>query len=147
MTLSKHFVTFYSPGTFVAEQTTREIDSWDVDQAIRLADEISERHNATPYGFRFTTKSRSEDELDSKVSASSPLHYLGGEILTLQDVISRNNPKDKILISNMEGNGWNRIIVNSNSWKWTQHLEEDDIVLDYTPPAKRKPETVSSADR
>lgn len=147
MTLSKHFVTFYSPGTFVAEQTTREIDSWDIDQAIRIADEISERHRATPYGFKFTTRSRSENELDSEVVSSSSLYYLGGEVLTLQDVTSRNDPEDEILISNMEGNGWNRIIINSNSWKWTQPLKDDDIVLDYTPPAKRKPETTDSADR
>jgi len=39
--------------------------------------------------------------------------------------------KNRILISNMENNGYDKIIVNTNSWKWTQPLRESDIVLQY----------------
>jgi hypothetical protein len=30
----------------------------------------------------------------------------------------------------MEVNGWDRIITNDNSWRWTQPLGKDDVVLD-----------------
>lgn len=128
--MQKHFVTFYSPGTFVAEDTTRPIDSWDVDAAIEMARGITERHGAVPYGFRFTTRSRSDGELDSKVTAKSNLYYLGGRVETLAEVEARDDPKETILRSNMRANGYDRIVVNDNSWRWTQPLGADDVVLD-----------------
>ena len=127
--VQKHFVTFNSPGSFVAEQTTKEIDTWGVEKAIEMSKEIKERYGALPYGFYFTTRSRGKDDLDSKISATSNMYYLGGEILTLEQVKARNDPKDKTLISNMECNKWNRIVVNRNSWEWTQPLKDDDVVL------------------
>ena len=63
--MKKHFVTFYSPGTFVAEQTTKPIDSWDVELAVSMSGEIKERYGALPYGFQFSTRERGENDLDS----------------------------------------------------------------------------------
>ena len=144
-TLEKHFVTFYSPGSFTAETSRKPIDSWNTEDAIAMAKDIKERHGAVPYGFRFSTRSRSEDDLDSKESAKSVMYYLGGEIQTLEtldDVIARGDPSDSILISNMRCNKWNRIIriiVNTNSWTWSQPLNDDDVVLDVdlTAPGHR----------
>ena len=135
--VEKHFVIFFSPGTFVAETSKRDIPSWDVSTAVRMADDINERHGATPYGFRFTTRRREAGDLDSKEVARSPMHYLGGRVETLAEVEARNDPLEKILISNMRSNGWNRIIVNDNSWRWTQPLEDGDIVVPYTPPVRK----------
>jgi hypothetical protein len=129
--MEQHFVTYYSPGTFVAETSIRKIDSWDVDEAMRVARSIGERYNATPYGFRFSTRSRGDEDLDSKVTKESPMYYLGGKVETLAEVKRRATEKDRILVSNMEGNGYKRIITNDNSWRWTQPLNDDDIVLDY----------------
>lgn len=128
--MEKHFVTFYSPGTFVSETTERSIDSWDVATAIEMARAVTERHGATPYGFRFTTRGRADDELDSRVIAKSNFYYLGGRIETLADVEARNDPKERILRENMRGNGWDRIIINDNSWRFTAGLNPDDVVLD-----------------
>lgn len=128
--MKKHFVTFYSPGSFVAEQTTKPIDSWAVNVAIDMARSIKERHGAVPYAFCFTTRSRANDELDSKVSDTSPMYHLGGKVETLEEVEARNDPKEKILRSNMRCNGYDRIIVNDNSWRSTQPLNPDDVVLD-----------------
>jgi len=127
--VKKHFVIFYSPGTFVSETDRQEIDSWDVDKAVEMSKKIKQRYNATPYGFRFITRGRKDSELDSKVIKESNMYFLGGKILTLQDVIDRNDPEDRILISNMRGNKWDRVIVNDNSWRITQPLEEGDVVL------------------
>jgi hypothetical protein len=129
--VEKHFVTFYSPGTFVAETTEKPIDSWDVEQAKKMAREIKERYGAVPYGFRFSTRGRDDDDLDSHEIAQSPLYYLGGKVETLEEVKARATSKDKILISNMECNHYQRIITNANSWKWTQPLRPTDVVLDW----------------
>jgi hypothetical protein len=130
-TVKKHFVTFLSPGTFVAENTTKPISSWDVDKAKELARNISERHGATPYGFYFSTRSRTAKDLDSKVIKESGIYYLGGKVETLAQVKKRATKNDQILISNMEGNRWDRIITNNNSWKWTQPLRKGDVVLEW----------------
>lgn len=125
--MKKDFVTFYWPGAIVAETSESPIDSWNVEEAINMA-----RKNKTlPYGFIFTTRERNENDLDSHESKKSGIYYLGGDVLTLKDVKSRNNPDDKILISNMECNHWDKIVVNTNSWTWTQPLKKDDIVLDF----------------
>ena len=94
-TISKHFVTFLSPGSFVAEDTTREIASWDVDEAVVMARGVTERHGATPYGFRFSTRSRGPDDLDSRVTARSGLYWLGGTVNTLAELEAENDPEDE----------------------------------------------------
>lgn len=129
--MKQHFVTFYSPGTFVAEDTTKPIDSWDVEKAKEMAREIKERHGATPYGFSFSTRTRGDEDLDSHVSETSATYFLGGKVRTLQEVKADNDPREEILLSNMECNGWDRIITNTNLWKWTQPLKENDVVLEW----------------
>lgn len=130
--MQKHFVTFYSPGTMFAETTEREIYAWDVNDAVTMARDIKERHGAVPYGFRFTTRTRGEFELDSKQSDQSPMYYLGGRVETLEEVEARHDPSEEILLENMRANGFERIIINTNSWKITQPLGDRDVVLDVT---------------
>jgi hypothetical protein len=132
--VQQHFVTFYSPGTFVAEETARPIESWDVEQAKTMARTVLERHGATPYGFRFTTRGRTADELNSREIAKSPFYWLGGKVETLAEVKARATEKDRILVSNMEGNGYDRIITNDNSWRWTSPFEKDDVLLEWDAP-------------
>lgn len=134
--LKQHYVIFVSPGTFFAETTQKEIDSWNVDEAINMAYSISERHGATPYGFNFITRGREDNELDSKKIDESNFYYLGGEIQTLEEIKARNDVADRTLIGNMEDNGWDRVIVNSNSYKATLPLRKDDIVLQFDPRKK-----------
>lgn len=129
--MKKHFVIFCSPGTFVNETTAKEIESWDVEKAIEMARTIHERHGATPYAFYFMTKTREEKDLDSKVSSTSPFYFLGGEIETVEQVRERNDKNEEILLSNMINNGYDRVLVNKNSWKITVPLGKDDIILDF----------------
>ena len=128
--MERHFVIFYSPGTLVSEQTALEIQAWDVDEAMKMAKSIKERHSARPYGFVFSTRSRGSKDLDSKESKRSHFYYLGGTIKTLVEVKAENNPDNRILIRNMEGNGYDKVIVNTNSWRITLPLNKDDVVLD-----------------
>lgn len=131
--MEKHFVTFYSPGTLFAEQTSKPIDSWDVGKASELAHEIVERHEATPYGFRFVTRSRGPDDLNSHQSAQSAMYFLGGKVETLAEIEARDDPKEEILRFNMHCNGYDKVITNTNSWRCTLPLDKDDVVLDWTP--------------
>lgn len=130
--MKQHFVVFLSPGTFVSEETHKPIDSWDVVAASQMARTIHERYGATPYGFYFTTRERGPDDLDSKQTARSGMYYLGGVVETAEQVIARNDPKEEILRSNIRSNDFDRIITNTNSWRFTAGLHPDDIVLDWT---------------
>lgn len=138
--VTKHFVTFYSPGTMVSETSTHEVFDWTVDVACQLAHKIDERHGATPYGFRFTTRSRAPEDLDSKETATSPFYWLGGTIETFEEIEKRALLSERILLQNMKGNGWDRIIVNTNSWRFTAPLNPKDIVLDWKPQPQPKKE-------
>lgn len=127
--LKQHFVTFYSPGTFVAETSQKPIESWNVDDAVAMSGMIEERHGARPYGFRFTTRGREDHELDSKVIATSPMHYIGGKVETREEVEARNAPDEEILRSNMRMNNYKRIWTSTRGWRWTQPLSDDDVVI------------------
>lgn len=128
--MQKHFVTFYSPGTFVSEESTKEIASWDVPAAQAMAGDVEERYGAKPYGFRFSTRTRGPDDLDSKVTNTSPMYYLPHcKVETLAEIEARNDPKERILLLNMRGNGYDRIVVTTEGWRWTQPLSANDVVL------------------
>lgn len=128
--MEQHFVEFYSPGTFVAEITTKPIGLWDVEQAVEMSKDITERYDSRPYGFRFITRARADDEPDSHQTAKSGMYYLGGRIETREDVEARNDPNERILRDNLRANDIKRIVVNDNSWQWTQPLNDDDVVLE-----------------
>jgi len=130
--MEKHFVTFDSPGTMFNETTTREVESWDIENAVEMARTITERYGARPYAMSFQTidKSGTDWDVEEKVTSKSPRYFLGGTIFTLAEVEAKNDPKDSILISNMKCNGWERIVENNNSWKCVQPLMPEDVVLD-----------------
>lgn len=116
--MEKHFVEFFSPGTFVAENTVKEIDSWDIDRAKEMAKDIIERHNSKPYSFRFITKQK------EKIIRKSGFYFINGKVEILEDVKAKNNHDDRILISNMENNGWNKIVTTFSPWRWTQPFDD-----------------------
>lgn len=57
------------------------------------------------------------------------MYYLSGTVLTIEDVKKRNNLNDKILISNMECNGYKKIVESNTGWKWTQPFRKGDVLL------------------
>ena len=126
MSNQKHYVTFYSPGSFVSETTVKEIDAWSVDLAVRMAKEIKERHRATPYGFTF--KTMESDGWSPKTVKESGMYYLGGKLLSLADI--PDTSENSILRSNMICNNYEYVIENTNSWKITLPFYKDkDTVL------------------
>ena len=137
--MRKHYVTFVSPGTFFAETTRKEIASWDTAEAARMAGEIVERHGARPYGFHFTTEVTRDPvpdgeggtlRVEGRQVAEGPTHFLGGEVLTYDQIEARRDPKESILLSNMRGNRWPLVIENRNSYRSVQPFEETSVVVD-----------------
>ncbi len=114
----------------MSETTEKPIDSWDIEKAKKMAKKITERYNATPFGFRFTTRGRSDDELDSKIIRTSPMYYIDCKVETLAEIEARNDPKDRILRDNMRCNHWDRIATKKTGWNWSAPIEKDDIVLE-----------------
>lgn len=129
MDKEKHFAIFYSPGTFVAETSSHEIVSWDIEAAKLMATEITERYGAKPYAFQFTTRTRTDEDFDSKETARSGMYYINCEVLTYSKIKKRGDAKDEILLSNMKANGWEKVVRTLTGWQWTQPLKDGDVVL------------------
>lgn len=134
--MKQHFVTFFSPGTFFDEQSSKPIDSWDVETAQRMACDIVERYGATPYGFCFTTRARGDSDLDSKEISRSNMYHLGGEVLDAEGVKHKLSGDNRILLENMRMNGWKSVVVNDNSWRHIAPLRDGDTVLVWKPKAR-----------
>lgn len=126
--MKQNFVTFLSPGTFFSEQSTKPIDVWDVDRAVTMSKRVVERYNARPYGFQFTTRTRGPKDLDSKETNRSGTYFLGGRVMTLEEV-KREMPDERVLISNMKCNGYDKIVVSNTPWQSIHPLEKGDTVL------------------
>ncbi len=124
--MKQDFVTFYSPGTFVAEQTTREVANWNVTKAVEMMPDIEERHGARPYGFQFYTKRRGWRDFEPKEIKRSGMYYVNCRVQTLEDIEAEG---PVILLENMKCNGWDRVVSPREGWAWTQPLREGDIVL------------------
>ena len=124
--MKQHFVTFYSPGTMVGEQSTREVESWDPEKARAMMPEITERYDAVPYGFRFTTRKRGFRQLDSHESARSGMYYVDCKVQTLADVLADGAT---VLAGNMRTNHWDRVVTTTKGWAWSQPLMEGDVLL------------------
>jgi hypothetical protein len=127
--MEKHYVEFLSPGTFVSESDVREIDSWDSEKAVEMAREITQRYNAKPFGFRFFTKARGDEDFEPKVTATSKMYYINGTVMTVDEVRGRRNPDERILLSNMEGNGWGNVVTTYTPWKYTSVFNDGDQIV------------------
>lgn len=135
----KHKVTFYSPGTLFSEQSSKDIDSWDTKKAVEMAEKITERYNAKPYAFKFETwkthapVSDGEGgtlEVSPKLEKESGYYFLGGTLETYDDVVKRNLDSENILRSNMRGNEYWIVCINTNSFKSTMPFGEEDKIVD-----------------
>jgi len=126
--VKKRFVTFFSPGTFVAESTTKDVASWNVAKALKMMGEIEERYGAKPYCFQFYTMRRGLRDFKPKEVDRSPMYYVNCKVQTLKDIESEG-PESATLAQNMRSNNWKRVITTTEGYKWTQPFRDGDIVL------------------
>lgn len=136
--VEKHYVVFHSPGTFFDETSRRNIDSWDTKEAIKISRTISERYDASPFGFVFVTlleadpiKDDSGNEFNVqpiKVKESG-MHFIGGTVDTYKTISERNLKEDIILRSNMRSNKFWTVVTNTNSYKVVRPFDKDSVIL------------------
>lgn len=133
---TKHYVQFLSPGTFVSETRTKEIPAWDTAIAAEMANSVLERHNAKPYGFRFSTRLVHDPipdgrggtmEVEPKQIAESEIYFLGGVVKKYDDIPETKDTS--ILRSNMKGNGYPLVVENNNSWRFTTFFEDGHCIV------------------
>jgi hypothetical protein len=136
----EYYAVFLSPGTLFSEQTSKRVDSWDdCAQACELAKTITERYDATPYGFYFETRIVADpiDDgeggqlcVEPKIMGNSGVHFLGGQLVTYDEVVERDDPKESIMRSNMADQDQCICCINTNSFRSTMPFKEDAVLLD-----------------
>lgn len=128
--MKKHFVEYASPGTFFAESSSREISDWSVPDAIKMMADIVERYNARPYGFRFYTMERGDDDLNASRTATSHFYFVNCDVLTAEEILADTNPDNRIMRLNVEGNGYKRIARTRAGWLAHLPMEDDDEAIE-----------------
>lgn len=116
MAVRKTYVKFYYPGTIVDESTIAEVKSRGVSE-LQIPDGA--------FGFQFFDLLISEDKGVEMVSDRldvSKMHYYGGRIMTVEEVIAEM-PEKRILIANMRANGFKVIHCPTGNFK--PFFEED----------------------
>jgi hypothetical protein len=135
MKKTDYYILFLSPGTFVSETNREKVPRADhnVEHALELAKGIVQRYGAKPYAFRFETKRCEETMSNGKVCRSEPevtssgLHYIDGEVLTLDDIA--DTEQNAILRSNMRCNDYPAVVRTCNGYMHHAPLGRDDVVL------------------
>jgi len=117
----KHYVEFLYPGILFAETECREVKSRDHRRLRKIPENC--------YGFRFFD--RTETKVDGEKLYGDRKNYSGTYFIdaytySLQD-IKDQFPDQKILISNMECNGYKRV-VRTRRGNW-QPLEKKDKII------------------
>jgi hypothetical protein len=138
MTTKKHYVTFYSPGSFCDEMREVEIHGWSPPLAVELSRKVVERYGSRPYGFSFCTKIVSDKipdgfggelSVEPKTVEKSGMYYVNGKMKTIEDVKAENDPGNRILIANMESNGWSCVVETNNGFKHTSVFNNGDQIV------------------
>lgn len=57
------------------------------------------------------------------------MYYINGVVETLEELKAENDSDRRILISNMESNGWDKVVTTKNPYIWTQPFYEGDTVV------------------
>ena len=102
--VTKTYVEFYFPGTLLSETDVR---------AVRSRDPSKVKAPSTCFGFRFfnvqETRASNGEVLNGRPKNYSGMHYFG-KVKTLAE-IKRESPDLTTLIGNMEGNGYDRVVL------------------------------------
>jgi hypothetical protein len=135
----RHYVTFFSPGTFFSEKSEAQIAEWDPVLATQMSGGVTERHGAKPFAFRFETRLVAGDiddgyggkmRVEPKTIKTSALYHLIGTVETYDQVAARGDKSEETLRFNMSHNDMPLVVVTRNSYMSVQEYREKDVVVD-----------------
>jgi hypothetical protein len=118
--MMKHYVTYLHPGMICADVSRMEIETWNVDNALKNAGNYT-------YGFYFTTFYRGESDWEPSEKSRSGTYFINGTVKTLEEVKNEDSKRNENLIWNMETNHWNKVVVTNGGF--TQPFLKDDVNL------------------
>jgi hypothetical protein len=125
--ITKHFVQFFHVHLGMADSYELPIDTWHVETACDMARNLVRDGTLRPFGFRFITRERGPNDLDSKVAGKSQMYYLGGTVRTLKDVERDNRPDEAVMRDNIRTNGWYGVVHTTVGM--TRQFEHGDVLL------------------
>lgn len=132
-TFTKHYVTFFNPDANFNKEITNEVLSWDVKFAKHRARALV-KIGATPYGFYFTERAYSSNDLTSREIKRSSTHWLGGTVWTLAEIKTRGDIAATNYANFLTGgrdNAKGLVVFNAATWKFPQPLSEDDVFVPF----------------
>ena len=119
----KYWVKFWMPGTIVAESWNQEFES--------LPD--PRRVSWPRHAYAFTVHQREDivdkdKEYQGKPEQVGPMYYHPDSKIETLEEVKQNPNTGPALVSNMECNGWDRIIW--TRWKnWPQPFKEGEMLV------------------
>ena len=119
----RYYVKYWSPGSFVGESWTKDIQN---------PDPLSIEWPDNAYAFSLH---RQEDVIDGDSTYSGkpeqigPLYYHPESKIETLEEVKKNRASSKILIDNMEINKWNKIIWSRwNNWPQPYEPEKMEVI-------------------
>jgi hypothetical protein len=123
-------VTFLSPGSLFPNETIREVATKDPQEIAKTAPNGAFCFVLQDWIEKTTSVNGEDFQKTERDGNGSARFYLGGTVYTLAQLKAKfgGDPDKRILLSNAEGNGWERTIqCRTGNW---QPLNEGDQVLE-----------------
>lgn len=121
---TRHFIRFFSPGMIVANTKMVRVDGGRPDpETVEFPDGA--------YAFEIVEQDVVTDGDDEFLGASKsigPVYYHPDSKIETLDEVRQNHPDETILISNMETNGYDRIVF-SRDGHWAQFFDPDKAAI------------------
>lgn len=117
------YARFLTKGSFFAEEWTELVSSADPNDVV------------FPDGaYAFTMNERvdvvdGDDVYTGKASQIGPMYYHpDSKVVTFDELMSRNDPRDRILLENMRCNGWSSMIY-TRCGDWPQPYKKESMKI------------------
>ena len=111
-------VTFYTPGSFMPNESTKEVPGLDTEQIAAMAPKNAYSFIVQEF-IEKTTTVDGEDLKKTEAAGQAHRYYIGGKLYTVDELKAEFTDDSKsTLISNMEGNDWPKVILcRTGNWQ------------------------------